>query len=250
MRAGKPPFAARGKLNRRRVTALAGTFPFLTHFESVDRWKKEHSMVISDVPSPIDLRLMSDASEWEATAMEKRPWRTEFFAKFADELANMEPTAARVLELGSGPGFLAGIVLGQVSDLRMTLLDFSDAMHVLARQRLGAMIDRVDFLVRSFKDPEWFQGLDDFDAVITNQAVHELRHKRYAEELHRQVARVLRPGGTYLVCDHFSGPGGMTDDQLYMTVAEQKSAIESAGYAPVLQVLLRGGMVLHRATAH
>jgi hypothetical protein len=64
-------------------------------------------MIISDVPSPIDLRQMSDASEWAATAMEKRPWRAEFFARFADELANMEPTAARVLELGSGPGFLA-----------------------------------------------------------------------------------------------------------------------------------------------
>jgi ubiquinone/menaquinone biosynthesis C-methylase UbiE len=206
-------------------------------------------MVILDVPSPIDLRLLSDASEWEATAMEKRPWRTEFFAKFADVLAGIEPKATRVLELGSGPGFLASAVLSQVSDLRLTLLDFSEAMHALARQRLGETTDRVEFLVRNFKDPEWSQGLGDFDAVITNQAVHELRHKRYAEELHRQVARALRPGGTYLVCDHFSGPGGMTNDQLYMTAAEQKSAIEAAGYQQVTQVLLKRGMVLHRATA-
>jgi ubiquinone/menaquinone biosynthesis C-methylase UbiE len=193
---------------------------------------------------------MSDASEWEATAMEKRPWRTEFLTKFAEELANMEPTAARVLELGSGPGFLASILLNQVSGLRMTLLDFSEAMHALARQRLGPMIDRVEFLVRNFKDPEWPQGLDNFAAVITNQAVHELRHKRHAEELHRLVARVLRPGGIYLVCDHLAGPGGMTNDQLYMTAAEQKAAIESAGYASVIQVFSKGGMVLHRAAAH
>jgi ubiquinone/menaquinone biosynthesis C-methylase UbiE len=206
--------------------------------------------MVSEVPSPIDLRLMSDASEWEAAAIEKRPWRAEFFAKFADELANMEPTAGRVLELGSGPGFLASVVLSQVSDLRTTLLDFSEAMHALARQRLGAMIDRVDLLVKSFKDPDWFRDLDSFDAAITNQAVHELRHKQYAEELHRQVARVLRPGGTYLVCDYFCGPGGMTNDQLYMTAAEQKSSIESAGYASVHQVLLKGGMVLHRATVY
>jgi ubiquinone/menaquinone biosynthesis C-methylase UbiE len=191
---------------------------------------------------------MSDASDWEATAMEKRPWRAEFFGKFADELANMQPTAARVLELGSGPGFLARKVLSEVPDLRMTLLDFSESMHVLARQRLGALIDRVEFLVRSFKDPGWVQGLDNFDAVITNQAVHELRHKRYAEELHKQVRTVLRPGGTYLVCDHFSGEGGMSNEQLYMTVAEQKAALESAGYASVSQVLLKGGLILHSAT--
>jgi predicted methyltransferase len=131
----------------------------------------------------------------------------------------------------------------------MTLLDFSEAMHTLARQRLGAMADRVDFLLRSFKDSEWVQDLRDFDAVVTNQAVHELRHKRYAEELHRQVKMVLRPAGTYLVCDHFAGSTGMTNDQLYMSVAEQKAAIESAGYASVRQLLLKGGMVLHRATA-
>jgi predicted methyltransferase len=56
----------------------------------------------------------------------------------------------------------------------------------------------VDFLVRRFQGPDWFQGLHDFDAVITNQAVHELRHKRYAEEFHRQVAMILRPGGMVL----------------------------------------------------
>jgi ubiquinone/menaquinone biosynthesis C-methylase UbiE len=207
-------------------------------------------MIIPDVPSPIDLRLMSDASEWEATAMEKRPWRAEFFAKFADELVHMEPPAARVLELGSGPGFLAHKLLTGSSDLRMTLLDFSEAMHVLARQRLGPMLNRVEFLARSFKDTDWFHDLNAFDAVVTNQAVHELRHKRYAEELHRQVAMVLRPGGTYLVCDHLFGAGGMTNEQLYMTAAEQKSAIESAGYNSVRQVLLKGGLVMHRATGH
>jgi SAM-dependent methyltransferase len=205
--------------------------------------------MISDVPSPIDLRLMSDASEWEATSMEKRPWRAEFFAKFADELAGMQPAAAHVLELGSGPGFLASKVLSEMPGLNLTLLDFSEAMHALARQRLGMLIDRVQFVVRSFKDPGWSRGLGRFDAVITNQAVHELRHKRYAEELHQQVATVLRPGALYLVCDHFVGPGGMTNDQLYMSASEQKSAIESAGYASVSQVLLKGGMVLHRATA-
>ena len=207
-------------------------------------------MISSDVPSPIDLRLMSDASEWEATAMEKRPWRAECFAKFADELAHMAPPAARVLELGSGPGFLAYKLLTGSSDLRMTLLDFSKAMHVLASKRLAPVLNRVEFLARSFKDSDWFQDLNAFDAVVTNQAVHELRHKRYAEELHRQVVRVLRPGGTYLVCDHILGPGGMTNDQLYMTAEEQKSAIACAGYKSIRQVLLHGGLVMHRATAH
>jgi SAM-dependent methyltransferase len=205
-------------------------------------------MTIPDVPSPIDLRQMSDACEWERTAYEKRPWRTDFFAMFADRLKPLQPQVRYVLELGSGPGFLARHLLIELPDLRMILLDFSAAMHELARRRLGSLVNRVEFLSKNFKNSDWVEGLKDFDAVVTNQAVHELRHKRYAAELHRQVRTVLRPGGTYLVCDHFRGESGMSNGELYMTVAEQKAALELAGYASVRQVLLKGGLVLHCAT--
>jgi ubiquinone/menaquinone biosynthesis C-methylase UbiE len=140
---------------------------------------------------------MSDASEWERTATERRPWRSEFFEKFADELKGREPKVRRVLELGSGPGFLASHLLGAMPDVHMVLLDFSSAMHDLARRRLGPMTSHVDFLEKSFKDADWSDDLKSFDAVVTNQAVHELRHERYAVELHRQVRAVLRSGGSY-----------------------------------------------------
>jgi ubiquinone/menaquinone biosynthesis C-methylase UbiE len=203
--------------------------------------------MMEDVPSPIDLRSTSAAREWERSAMEKRPWRTEFFALFADELAQIRPAVARVLELGSGPGFLAVHLLRALPDLDMVLLDFSAAMHDLARQRLGGLVSRVEFIEASFKDPVWYERLAYFDAVVTNQAVHELRHKQHAPQLHRQVRTVLQPGGSYLVCDHFCGPDGMSNDQLYMTVDEQRASIESAGFVSVRKVLSKGGMVLHHA---
>jgi ubiquinone/menaquinone biosynthesis C-methylase UbiE len=196
-------------------------------------------MTIADVPSPVDLRLLSDASAWESTAMEKRPWRTEFFAKIAHELKHRQPPARRVLELGSGPGFLATHLFNELPDVSMMLLDFSDAMHASAKRRLGTNVERAEFLCRNFKDPDWTHGLQ----------VHELRHKRHAGELHRQVRSVLRPGGFYLVCDHFHGAGGMSNEQLYMTVAEQKTAMELAGYASVREILLKGGLVLHHAVS-
>lgn len=202
---------------------------------------------LADVPSPIDLRLMADAREWETTAMQKRPWRSEFFAAFASELNQQYPRVLRVLELGSGPGFLASHLLSTLPHLRMVLLDFSDAMHDLARLRLGPMAARVGFISASFKASDWCNGLANFDAVVTNQAVHELRHKRHTAELHKQVKAVLRPSGSYLVCDHFCGDGAMANDRLYMTVDEQRVAIESAGFASVREILVKGGMVLHHA---
>lgn len=39
----------------------------------------------------------------------------------------------------------------------------------------------------------------------------------------------------------------MTNDQLYMTIEEQKVALDAAGFSEVQQILTKGGMVLHQA---
>lgn len=213
---------------------------------SADDYYVRSNSMLRDVPSPIDLRCMEDARKWAESAMSKRPWRAEFFAAFARVIGNA--SAARVLELGSGPGFLAEHLLRSYVTLRYVALDFSSAMHELAAQRLGELAGRVQFVERSFREAAWPDGLGQFEFVVTNQAVHELRHKRHASLLHAQVKQVLLPGGAYLVCDHFFGNGGMSNDQLYMSVAEQRQALQDAGFSSVEQVMLKGGLVLHHAT--
>jgi SAM-dependent methyltransferase len=193
-----------------------------------------------DVVSPIDLRSPVDAAEWERTAMEKRPWRADMFARIAEQLAGR----TRVLELGSGPGFLAAHLLGRL-ELDYVALDVSAAMHELARARLGAAAARVTFVERDFLDPSWPNGLGAFDAVVTMQAVHELRHKSRAAALHAQV-RGLVPRGVYLVCDHVLGE--LTNESLYMTEAEQLAALRAAGFADVTLVARVHGLALFAAT--
>jgi predicted methyltransferase len=83
--------------------------------------------------------------------------------------------------------------------------------------------------------------------VTSNQAVHELRHKKYASQLHTAVRHVLKPGGTYLVSDHSFGEGGLQNDQLYMTVAQQREALLTAGFSNVEEVAAAGTLVMHRA---
>lgn len=203
-------------------------------------------MIPPDVPSPIDLRQMADARQWADQALAVRPWRTEFFAAFAEALA--QGSARRVLELGSGPGFLALHLLRALPDLEYVALDNSPAMHALAAERLGALAGRVTFVERSFKEPGLGDGLGAFDHVVTHQAVHELRHKRHARGLHEQVRELLSPSGRYLVCDHFAGEGGQSNDQLYMCVEEQRAALSDAGFVQIEPLLLKGGLILHSAS--
>ena len=201
-----------------------------------------------DVPSPIDLRLMDDAREWAATAMSKRPWRVHFFQQFVNELRALDGAPLRVLELGSGPGFLAQRILEAIPSIGYTMLDFSPAMHELARERLGPLMQHVRPVVADFKGEGWAEDLGKFDAVVTTQAVHELRHKKHARALHRTVRSLLSPQGRYLVCDHYAGGEGMANTALFMTVEEQRDCLEAAQFGVVTNVLEMRGLVLHRAT--
>jgi ubiquinone/menaquinone biosynthesis C-methylase UbiE len=172
----------------------------------------------------------------------------QMFQAFVSQLQDIAKPNAKVLDLGSGPGFLAEFLLDALPGLQLTLLDYSSVMHDLARARLGSRARHVRFLHSSFKSPDWHQGLEKFDAVVTNQAVHELRHKQYAEALHSQVVTLLNPGSPYLVCDHFFGEGGQSNDQLYMSIAEQRQALLNAGFRSVEQLQKIGTLVMHRAT--
>lgn len=203
--------------------------------------------MIKDVPSPIDLRAPEDAQAWEATAMSKRPYRTEVFAHFASAIASCTKPIQRVLELGSGPGFLAEHLLRALPATSYIALDFSAAMHELAAKRLSAFSPRVRFVERNFRESGWVAGLSQFDCVVTLQAVHELRHKRHACALHAQVSKVLAPAGLYLVCDHFLGVGGMCNDQLYMSIDEQRAALAKAGFFEIECLVVKGSLVLHSA---
>lgn len=204
-----------------------------------------------DIPSPIDLRRPDHAQEWADTALQKRPWRPEFFQRFVQEIqAIPSARALHILELGSGPGFLLKELLGNLPQHRYTALDFSQAMHDLARERLGEQAQYVNFLIRDFKQDDWFKDLTDIDVVVTNQAVHELRHKRHAPALHAQVGQLLKPQGVYLVCDHFAGTHegqqGMQNNELFMTVEEQQQALLTGGFNQVKALLCQGSLMLWR----
>lgn len=203
-------------------------------------------MIQEDVPSPIDLKDINDAREWERTAM-LRPFRKDFFAVFSAEVKALHRPDIDILELGSGPGFLAEYILSRISGANYTLLDFSVAMHELARNRLsGVSGNNIQYMERSFKDEDWVDGIDPVDVIVTNQAVHELRHKRHAPHFFLQVHALLKPGGVLLFSDHYSGDDGSSNDQLYMSRSEQYQTLQFAGFT-ASEILVKGGRALYKA---
>jgi SAM-dependent methyltransferase len=149
-----------------------------------------------------------------------RPWRPRFFAVFVAALNNLPANGTmRVLELGSGPGHLAAAMLKRCRITEYVALDFSDAMHDLAKEHLGELASRVRFERRDFREPDWASGLSPVDAVLTLQAVHETRHRDRAPALFRQIRESLKPGGLFLYCDHYLKL--VTNPALYLEREEQ-----------------------------
>ncbi|MCU4412445.1 class I SAM-dependent methyltransferase [Acinetobacter sp. WU_MDCI_Axc73] len=187
-----------------------------------------------DVPSPIDLKNYQDAKEWELTANLKRPWRYDFFAYYAEKIAQSSDVQSQILELGSGPGFLGKYLLEHLPDIQYTAFDFSEVMHTLALHKLKPNeSQRATYLLGDFKQANWQKGLDQYDYIIIHQALHELRHKSHALDFHRTVISLLQPKATYFVCDHLFAENAMQNNELYMSKTENSSVLKQAGFKSV-----------------
>lgn len=198
-----------------------------------------------DVPSPIDLRDPNDARKWVESADHARPWRAQFRDAIADRLGAIDPPVRRVLELGSGPGLLAERILQRCSLENYTLLDFSEPMLAMSRERLAGY-EAAAFLLGNFGLPNWNEAITTSpDVIVAMQAVHEIRHKRRVPSLYRQIRDVLQPGGRLLVCDHVPNYASPRSSDLHSTETEQHAALAAAGFIEVETLLSIDRLILY-----
>jgi ubiquinone/menaquinone biosynthesis C-methylase UbiE len=198
-----------------------------------------------DVPYGNDWHSAEEVAAWAEEADRIRPWRARIRDHIARRLARL-PAGARVLELGSGPGFLAHRVLQRCPNVEgYTLLDFSEPMLALSRERL-AMFPAASFVLASFKSEDWPRRVGGpFDCVLSMQAVHELRHKRHALRLYEQAYRVLAVPGRIMICDHTPFDDSPKSRALYMTEREQRDALMEARFTDVHVELRMDSLVLY-----
>jgi SAM-dependent methyltransferase len=198
-----------------------------------------------DVPYGNDWDSAEQVAAWADEADRIRPWRAQIRDHIANRVATL-PQGARVLELGSGPGFLAHRVLHSCPHLAgYTLLDFSEPMLALGRERLSAF-PTASFAHASFKSEEWPRRVGGpFDCIVSMQAVHELRNKRHALRLYEQAHQILTAPGRIMICDHTPFDDSPTSTALYMTEDEQLEALARARFANLRVELRMDSLVVY-----
>lgn len=225
---------------------------------------------MKDVLSPIDLRNEADAVQWANEVNIKRPWRYEIFDDYALYIRQHAPEG-HVLELGSGPGYLATHLLKHCPNIHYTVFDFSEAMHTLAKAKLSDVeLKRIQFITGDFKEERWEntllnilgqqqnrsynietdsvqKSLSGFDIIIIHQALHELRHKHHAVQFHQVIKKLMHKQSSYFVCDHIFAPDAMQNNELYMSIDEHQNALKQAGFQYISFIKNLNGLALFRA---
>lgn len=151
-----------------------------------------------------------------------------------------------ILEVGSGPGFLAQHILKNDPTLNYIAFDFSEAMHTIAKERVGSCYN-INFAVGDFTKPNWDDSLETFDAIVSIQAIHEVRHKSKVKGLFSNLRKHLNASGIFLYCDHVCDENGMTNSELYMNEEEQSQALRDGGFNKIEKLLRIGSLAMWRA---
>jgi SAM-dependent methyltransferase len=171
---------------------------------------------------------------WAAEANSKRRHRKAVFRAFVAELLPLERIT--VLDLGSGPGFLAEEILDDCDVAAYTLFDFSEQMIELARVRLARFGNTTRFIHGSFAAPGWHHDLPgDYDAIVCLQAVHELRDPALVPQLYADAKSLLSAKGVLIVGDLTSDDGESKPH--FLTAERQHHAMTEAGFSESKTVL-------------
>lgn len=147
------------------------------------------------------------AADW-AARFAPTPGRLALFDLMLSTLRDRVAPTGRIVELGIGPGYLAGRLLDALPAVRYRGVDFSRPMLDIAARRLRPHAGRVGFLHADLLADAWWRDLDGpVDAVVSTWALHDLGAPARVEHVYAACARVLRSGGPLLNGD-FIKPAG------------------------------------------
>ncbi len=124
--------------------------------------------------------------------------------EYMARLIGAEPDAPlSVLDVGSGYGPVAAVVLDAFPKAHAVGLDISEAMMAVGRERMARFGERFRYMVGDFGPgvlPPEADEAGPFDVVVSARAIHHLSAERMAS-LYSDIYKNLRPGGSFFNLD-------------------------------------------------
>src|SRR6056297_2715012 len=134
--------------------------------------------------------------------------RLQLFDMILEEVEKLGKPEAHVLELGTGPGYMARHMLERNQSISFEALDFSDVFMDVARETLGGLTARVTFTNADLMAQDWPSKLSKQpDAIVSTWALHDLGGPQPVADVYARCYEVL-PAGGLLANGDFIKPDG------------------------------------------
>lgn len=138
--------------------------------------------------------------------------RLQLFDLILEQIEQLCKPDAHVLELGTGPGYMARHILERNKRVSYEALDFSDAFINVAKQTLGDLTARVVFTNADLMKQDWPRKLSHRpDAIISTWALHDLGGQEPIANVYARCHEIL-PDGGLLANGDFIKPDGTSWD--------------------------------------
>lgn len=125
----------------------------------------------------------------------------EFYGAVSGFLPFEGYEALRVLDLGAGTGLLSGMVADGFPNASLTLVDFSEKMLDVARQRFSGRGDRFRFVVADYLEEPFPERSD---LVVSALSIHHLEDED-KQRVFQKILDSLAPGGFFVCADQVLG---------------------------------------------
>lgn len=138
------------------------------------------------------------SKEWAEKFKPTSP-RIKLFETILKQIVNLNSAEISVLELGIGPGFLAGFLLERLTEISYEGLDFSQPMLDIAEKRTDQHKKRIVFTRADLIDENWSKKLKRTpNVIVSTWALHDLFDKKNIFNVYRTCTEILKEGGLLL----------------------------------------------------
>ncbi len=144
----------------------------------------------------------SIARDYDRQRRQLIPCFDDYYGLALETLPYPENAPIRVLDIGCGTGLFSALILTRYPNAELTLIDLSDQMLGMARQRFAGHAN-IRYILGDYTRHDW-QG-DNFDLVISALSIHHLPAQNKAA-LYKTVYTLLPPGGIFINTDQALSP--------------------------------------------
>lgn len=113
---------------------------------------------------------------------------------------NTQSKNPSVLDIGAGTGLLSSLILEKYPAAKMTLIDISEKMFDVAKERLSNFPD-VKYILSDYTTYE-FDG--EFDIIVSALSIHHLTDTE-KKDLYQKAFSMLKKGGLFINADQVLG---------------------------------------------